>query len=115
MSATQETTEESKRTVAVFKEEDELKPVEFLKDNELLYNKRLMDYKGPNKREAIWDKFCAENKIEKAACKSQRTMYGKVTSTKSGEGVSYLTDWQTWIKKAFSTPTLCAIISQRVP
>ena len=37
----------------MFQEEDELKLVKFLKDNGLLYNKRLMDYKDPNKREAM--------------------------------------------------------------
>ena len=41
---------------SVLNEEGELKLVEFLKDNELLY-KRLMDHKDPNKREAVWDKF----------------------------------------------------------
>ena len=29
----------------------------------MLYNKRLMDYKDPNKRE-----FCAENNIDKTVC-----------------------------------------------
>ena len=48
MRATLEATKQSKRTVAVFKE-DEMKLIEILKDNELLYNKSLMDYKDPNK------------------------------------------------------------------
>ena len=50
MEATQQATEESKRTVAVLTEVEKLKQTEFLKDNELLYNKRLMDYEDPNKR-----------------------------------------------------------------
>ena len=41
----------------MFKEEDEIKIVEFLKDNQLLYNKRFMDYKDPQKREELWEKF----------------------------------------------------------
>ena len=45
---TQEASKDSKRTVAVFKEEDELEMVEFLKEYELLYNKRLVNYKDPN-------------------------------------------------------------------
>ena len=57
---------------------EELKMVEFLKENELLYSKKLMNYKDPNKIEAIWDNFYAKNNIEKAECKgwfkSQRTM-----------------------------------------
>ena len=43
-------TQESIRTVVVLKKEDDLKLMEFL-------YKRLIDYKDPNKREAIWDKF----------------------------------------------------------
>ena len=58
---TQEALEESKRTVLVFNEEDELKLVEFFKDNELLY-KRPMDYKDPNKRKAIWDHISTEKR-----------------------------------------------------
>ena len=50
MRATEEATEEIKRTTAVFKE-DEMKLLEFLRNNELLYNKRLIDYKDPNKRD----------------------------------------------------------------
>ena len=41
MEAIQEASEECKRIDAVFDKEDELKLVEFLKDNELLYNKTL--------------------------------------------------------------------------
>ena len=46
--ATQEGTQERKRMIAIFKEE-EMKLIEFLKENELLCNKRLMDYKDTNK------------------------------------------------------------------
>ena len=69
MEATQEASEESKRTVVVFNEEDELNLMEFLKDNELRCNKRLTGHKDQNKREAVWDRFCTENNMEKAACK----------------------------------------------
>ena len=41
-----------------------------------------MDYKDPDKKEALWDEFCAENNMNKAAFKRrgqrQRTMYGKI-------------------------------------
>ena len=69
MEATLEASVESKRTVVVYNEEDELELVEFLNDSELLYNKKLMDYKDPNKREAVWHKFWANNNMGKAACK----------------------------------------------
>ena len=45
-------TEDSKRTIAVFKEEDEMKLVDFLKYSEMLNSKRLKDIHDPNKREA---------------------------------------------------------------
>ena len=105
MDATQEVLEESKKTVAMFNGEDELKPVVFLKDNELLYNKRLIYYKDANKREAVWDKFCPENNMEKAACnrwsQSQKTMYGMITHINSGQGAPHHTDRQNWLKKNF--------------
>ena len=103
MSATQKAQEERKRTIAVFKEDD-MKLIEFLRDSELLYNKRLMDNKDPNKRETLWDKFCIEN-MDKVACKkwiqSLRTMYGKITHMKLGQCVPHYTNRQKWLKKNF--------------
>ena len=56
--------------------------MDFLLDNEILYNKRLMDHKDRSKREAVWAKFC-ENNLDKDACQkrfqSQRTLFGKLT------------------------------------
>ena len=43
MEATQEATQEGKRLIAVFKEEG-MKFIKFFRDNELLYNKRLVNY-----------------------------------------------------------------------
>ena len=57
-----------KKTAVVFSDENEQKLVDFLRDNEILYNKRLKDYKDRSKREAAWDKFCEENNLEKDAC-----------------------------------------------
>ena len=56
-----------KKTVVVFSDENEQKLVDFLRDNKILYNKRLKDYKNRSKREAVLDKFC-ENNLEKDAC-----------------------------------------------
>ena len=57
---------------------------------QILYNKRLMDYKDRSKREAVWDKICEENNLDRDACQrwfqSQRTLFGKVTHMKSGQG-----------------------------
>ena len=115
MRAAQEATQESKRTTVVF-EEDKMKLIEFLRDNELLYNKGLMDCKDQNKREALWDKFWAE--MDKASYTSwflnQRTMNGKITQMKSDKGAPHFTDKQNWLRRnlGFSTSTLCVIIPQ---
>ena len=82
--------EESKRTVSVLNKEDEYKLMEYPTDNELLYNKRLMDYKDRHKNETVWDKLCTENKMDKAICKrwfqSQRTIYDKIIHMKVWTG-----------------------------
>ena len=75
-----------------------------------------MDHKDPNKREALWDKFCTENKIDKTNCngwfQSQMTMYDEITHMKLVQGAAHYTDMQKWLKAnaGFSTLTLCAII-----
>ena len=52
----------SKKPPVLFIAEQEQKIVDFLRDNEIFYNKSLMDYRSPPpKREAVWDKFCEEN------------------------------------------------------
>ena len=53
----------------MFSDENEQKLVNFLRDNEILY-KRLKDYKDRCKWEAVWDKFCEENNLEKMPAKS---------------------------------------------
>ena len=76
-----------KKTTVGFSDENQQKLVDFLHDNEILYNKRLKDYKDRSKREAVWDKFCDEHNLDKDACQkwfqSQRTLFGKVTHMKS--------------------------------
>ena len=51
----------SKKPPVLFSPEQEQKLVDFLRDNEILYSKRLMDYKDRSKREAVWAKFCENN------------------------------------------------------
>ena len=57
----------SKKPPVLFTTEQEQKIVDFLRDRlrEILYNKCLMDYKDRSKREAVWDKFCEENNLNK--------------------------------------------------
>ena len=47
----------SKKPPVLFSAEQEQKLVDFLCDNEILYNKHLMAYKDRSKREAVWAKF----------------------------------------------------------
>ena len=60
----------SNKPTVLFSAEEEQKLVDFLHDNEILYNKHLMDYKDRSKREAVWDKFCEENNMDKDACQN---------------------------------------------
>ena len=55
----------SKKPNVLFNAKEEQKLVDFLRDNEILYNKHLMDYMDRSKREALLDKFCEENNIDK--------------------------------------------------
>ena len=86
----------SKKPAVLFSAEQEQKLVEFLRDNEILYNKCFMDYKDRSKREVVWAKFCEENNLDKDACQrwfqSQCTLFGKVTHMKSGQGEPKLTE-----------------------
>ena len=95
----------SKKPPVLFTAEQEQTIVDFLRDNEILYNKRLMDYKDRSKREAVWDKFCEENNLNKDACQkwfqSQRKLFRKVTHMKSGQGEPVLTERQKWTRDNF--------------
>ena len=79
--------------------------MDVLHDNEILYNKHLMGYKDRSKREAVWDKFCEEKYMDKDACQrwfqSQRTLFGKVTHIKSGQGEPQLAEKQKWNRDNF--------------
>ena len=95
----------SKKPAVLFSAEEEQKLVDFLRDNEILYNKRLMDYKDRAKREAVWDKFFEEHNMDKDACQrwfqGQHTLFGKVTHMKSGQGEPQLTERQKWTRDNF--------------
>ena len=94
-----------KKTAVVFSDENEQKLVDFLRDNEILYNKCLKTYKDRSKRQAVWDKFCEEHNLDNDACQkwfqSQRTLFGKVTHMKWVLGGPQLTEWQKWTRDNF--------------
>ena len=95
----------SMKPPVLFSAEQEQKLVDFLCDNEILYNKHLMDYKDRSKRKAVWAKFCEENNLDKDACQkwfqSQHTLFRKVTHMKSGHGEPQLTERQKWTSDNF--------------
>ena len=80
----------NKKPTVLFTAEEEKKLVDFLHDNEILYNKHLMDYKDRSEREAVWEKFSIENNMDKHACQrwfqSQSTLFEKVAHMKSDQG-----------------------------
>ena len=80
----------SKKPPVLFSTEQEQKLVDFLRYNEIFYNKRLMDYKDRSKREAVWAKCSEENNLDKDAyhkwIQSQCTLFGKVTHMMSEQG-----------------------------
>ena len=95
----------NKKPPLLFTTEQEQKIVDFLHNNEILYDKRLMDYKDRSKREAMWDKFCDENNLNKNACQkwfqSPAHTLQKVTHMKSGQGEPVLTERQKWTRDNF--------------
>ena len=95
----------SKKPPVLFTAEQEQKLVDVLLDNEILYNKNLMDYKDRSKREAMWAKFCEEKNLDKDACQkwfqNQCTSFRKVTHMKSGQGEPQLTERQKWTRDNF--------------
>ena len=110
----------SKKPEVLFSAEQEQKLVDFLRDNEILYNNRLMDYKDKSKREVVWAKFCEDKNLDKDACQrwfqSQHTLFGKVTHMKSGQGKPQLTESRNRPETILSSSgtTSCAILQQKV-
>ena len=79
--------------------------VNWIKDNPIFYDKGLSDYrKTLNKRE-LWAKKAAEMGLTvdqiQTWYKSNRTRYGKLIKTKSGQGQQRITQRGEWVLKSF--------------
>ena len=83
-----------------FTEEQEMPIVDFLCDNELIYNRRLINYRDPMKKEALYDEFCLMSLLEKEASKKlvnsvpEDNLLSYLTHMKSGQGMPHLTSHQ---------------------
>ena len=86
-------------------EQQEQAVVEYLKENPILYNRKLKEYKDKSKRDACWEVMAERIGISTEDIKkwfqSMRTVYGKVTTTKSGQAQAKLTDRQKCVKSSF--------------
>ena len=85
---------------------DEEAIVEFIKQNEELYDKANNSFKDKQKKEQLWEQFSAIRNLPVKTVKkwfeTQHTRYGKLTQTKSGQAAKKRTERQTWLKDSFS-------------
>ena len=84
---------------------DEEAIVEFVKQHEELYDKTNDSFKDKQKKERLWEQLAATRnlpiKTVKKWFETQRTRYGKLTQTKSGQAAEKSTEPQTWLKNTF--------------
>ena len=94
-----------KMKTVYFSDQDEEAIVEFLKEHECLYNKRHPLYKDTQTKDMLWGDFCETRNLDPEEVKkwvqSQRTIYGKLTQTKSGLPPHRLTERQRWVTTTF--------------
>ena len=80
--------------------------VEFAKQHEELYDKTNDSFKDKQKKERLWEQLAATRNLSVKTVKkwfnTQRTRYGKLTQTKSGQAAEKSTERQTWLTDNFS-------------
>ena len=81
---------------------DEEAIVEFVKWHEELYDKTNDSFKDKQKKERLWEQLPATRNLPKKWFGTQRTRYGKLTLTKSGQAAEKSTERQTWLKDSLS-------------
>ena len=85
---------------------DEEAIVEFVKQHEELYDKTNDSFKDKQRKEILSESLPATRnlpvKTVKKLFETQRTRYGKLTQTKSGQAAEKSTERQTWLKDSFS-------------
>ena len=98
-----EKAKKARREVVVISPELEDKLLQLIQEHPYLYNKKLNDYHNNTKKNDAWDAIghtlSLDVKMLKNWYRSQRTAYGKLTQTKSGQGAIEYTERQEWLVK----------------
>ena len=85
---------------------DEEAIVDFVKQHEKLFDKTHTKFKDRQRKERLWETVAASRNLPVSTAKkwfeTQRTRYGKLTQTKSGQAAAKNTKRQTWLKDNFS-------------
>ena len=85
---------------------DEEAIIEFVKQHEERYNKINDSFKDKQKKERLMEQLAATRNLPVRTVKkwfeTQRTRYGKLAQTKSGQAAEKSTEGQTWLKDSFS-------------
>ena len=84
---------------------DEEAIVDFVKDHKEFYDKINEHFKDKARKYCLWLQFTNGCKLSVKACKTwvdlQRTRYGKLTQSKSGQAPKEKTECQNWIQYKF--------------
>ena len=80
--------------------------VDLMKQYEELFDKTHAKFKDRQRKERLWETVSAYRNLPVSTVKkrfeTQRTRYGKLTQTKSGQAAAKNTERQTWLKDSFS-------------
>ena len=80
--------------------------VEFVKQHKELNDKTNDSFKDKQKKERFWETLASTRNLPVNTVKkwfeTQRTRYGKLTQTKSGQAAEKSTEQQTWLKDSCS-------------
>ena len=87
-------------------DEEEAEVVEWLRENEFIYNKKKKAYKDTHKKISRWqelaEKMGKDVEMLMVWYNSLRTRYGRLLKTKSGQGVAERTERDEWIMQNFN-------------
>ena len=82
--------------------EDEEAVVDFVKENDELFNKKHELFKDRNMKDRLWTEFCQGRNLNVSQTRtwfeSQRTRYGKLSQKKSGQAARDLIEREHWLE-----------------